>query len=207
VPAEIRRRSATGLSKGDLREARLIAVARGLVGDGKFEQASVLDLASAAEISRSSFYFYFASKQELLRRLVESALSDIAQGLAQELDQEPERPIPGLRNAISRGVDAWWENRAIMAIAFELAATDPRVYASMVATVEPVNALCVDLLVHHGKVPEAQSLKTAADLVFALALMNERVLAHALRTARNRNDLRRTETLLLTIWTRAMGLS
>ena len=177
-----------------------------MVDEGEFDRASVSDLAEAADVSRPTFYFYFASKRDLLARLVGLALEDVAASLAHELDRMPGSPAVRLRKAITHGADTWWENRAVMGSALELAATEPDIYDHMMTTFQPVNALCVELLMKHGTVPEARSVTAATELVAALAMMNERVLAHVLRSARIREDLRPTERQLLKIWTRAMGL-
>ena len=77
-------------SRGDLREARLLAEAEALLRDGRFDAASISDIAAAADISRPTFYFYFASKQALLERLIESTLDEL---IARHRTRIPERAV------------------------------------------------------------------------------------------------------------------
>lgn len=204
--ATSRRRPVDVPTKGERREAELLAAARRLVEAGSFDDASVADLAAEAGVSRPSFYFYFASKDQLLARLVSRVLEDIAASLSDGLADSTAPPTERLADAISRGVDVWWGSREVMRAALELAATDPAVYDRVLAALGPVNSMCVDLLIQHGTVPESRSRQAATELVDTLALMNERVLAHAVRTATTREDLRPTERRLLSVWVRAMGL-
>ena len=57
-------------SRGDVREGELLQTAEQLLEQGRFWDASISDIVSAANISRPAFYFYFASKDALLERLI-----------------------------------------------------------------------------------------------------------------------------------------
>jgi len=61
-------------SKGDRRERALLDAAARLLQAGTFAEVSVAGIASEADISRASFYFYFASKQALLASLLDEAV-------------------------------------------------------------------------------------------------------------------------------------
>src|SRR5947208_16978452 len=69
-----RRRSAR---KGDLTEQRLMREAEALLAARPLASIGVDEIATAAGISRSSFYFYFASREALLRALGEQAHHEV----------------------------------------------------------------------------------------------------------------------------------
>ncbi|HEY1325053.1 MAG TPA: helix-turn-helix domain-containing protein, partial [Streptosporangiaceae bacterium] len=58
----------------DLREAILDA-ARDLLAERRFDQISVADILTAADVARGSFYFYFESKHDVLAELVRRAVA------------------------------------------------------------------------------------------------------------------------------------
>src|SRR5207247_1737872 len=72
VPAIKSRRAPT---KGDQREQSLIDAARVVFRDKSISQVTIDELAGAAGIARSGFYFYFESKQALLAVLVDQRLA------------------------------------------------------------------------------------------------------------------------------------
>jgi AcrR family transcriptional regulator len=65
----VRRRA--GRSKGDRREEQILAATRELAARKSMAAITIDDIAAAAGISRTSFYFYFSSKQAVLARLME----------------------------------------------------------------------------------------------------------------------------------------
>ena len=103
VPAIKRRRAPT---KGDQREQGLIDAARIVFRDKTISQVTIDELAGAAGIARSGFYFYFESKQALLAALVDQRLAEadleMAEWLASDgLDRE------GLRRGLAAGLARW----------------------------------------------------------------------------------------------------
>jgi TetR/AcrR family transcriptional regulator, ethionamide resistance regulator len=199
------KRRTRALSKGDRRETELLKGAERLLDEGAFDDASVAELAAAAGVSRPTFYFYFASKDALLASVVQAVHHDIAACLLTALDQ-PGEPSEQIAGAIHAAADAWWEHRAAMSAAMQLAQRIPELGARMRESMTDVNRRCTEILLAHGAVPERQSPTRAARLIGTLALMNERVFSHEVPRARTRRELTRTEQSLLAVWTRALGL-
>jgi AcrR family transcriptional regulator len=202
--APLKRRT-RALSKGDQRETELVQRAERLLDEGAFDDASVAEIAAAAGVSRPTFYFYFASKDALLASVVEAVHDDIAARLLTALDR-PGDPTQQIAGAIHAGADAWWEHRAAMSAAVQLAQRIPELGERMRESMADVNRRCTEILLAHGAVPESQSPTKAARLIETLALMNERVFSHEVPRARSRRELTRTEQSLLAIWTRTLGL-
>jgi AcrR family transcriptional regulator len=103
VPAIKSRRAPT---KGDQREQALIDAARAVFRDKSISQVTIDELAGAAGIARSGFYFYFESKQALLAALVDQRLAEadleMAEWLASDgLDRD------ALRRGLAAGLARW----------------------------------------------------------------------------------------------------
>lgn len=198
-------RRAAQQPKGDERQRLLLKAAKELLEAGEFEHASVAELASAAGVSRPTFYFYFESKDALLASVIDATQSEIATALDDAL-QEPGSPLRRLELAIAAVAEAWWEQRATMSAAISMAAKMPALEERMVSAMAGVNARCVELVLAHGAVPERNDRAAAERLVATLALMNERAFSHSFASARRREDLVEVQQRLLVIWQRALGL-
>jgi len=103
VPAIGSRR---GPTKGDQRERALLAAARLVFREKPISQVTIDELAGAAGIARSGFYFYFESKQALLAALVDQVIGEndleMAEWLASDgLDRK------ALRLGLSRALVRW----------------------------------------------------------------------------------------------------
>lgn len=196
-----------GPSKGDRREHALVAAAERLLAAGRFRDASVADLAREANISRASFYFYFASKQALLAAVIDEAVRQFNARILRELDTDDDRPPAELVAAtILAARDLWWEHADVLCASVELGAAMPEVYDRTMANVAVVRRPTTALLQRHGRVPEADDAEEAERLVTALILMTERNFYDLMRgdpttTARDALTAR-----LMRIWQRAFGL-
>lgn len=106
-----------GTSKGDLREQALLEAAKTLLGHKRLSAVSTDELAAAAGLSRSSFYFYFDSKAAVLSALLE----DITVQLREENGPwlEAAGPSPELlRSATAHTVALWSSASGLLQQAF-----------------------------------------------------------------------------------------
>jgi AcrR family transcriptional regulator len=99
-------KSRRGPTKGDQREQALVDAARAVFRDKSISQVTIDELAGAAGIARSGFYFYFESKQALLAVLVDQRLAEadleMAEWLASDgLDRD------ALRRGLAAGLVRW----------------------------------------------------------------------------------------------------
>lgn len=122
-------------SRGDLREQAILAGARALLEERPLSQVTTDELATAAGLSRSSFYFYFDSKQA-----VATALLD---GLADELRAEngPWLEAAGpaeaeLRQATVHIVSLWRTHGGLLRQAWHCDAGDGQLAAWRAGVVE-----------------------------------------------------------------------
>jgi len=103
VPAIGSRRAPT---KGDQREQALLDAAKVVLREKPIGQVTIDELAGAAGIARSGFYFYFESKQALLAALCDQSIgltdADMGKWLASDgLDRE------ALREGLALSLKRW----------------------------------------------------------------------------------------------------
>jgi AcrR family transcriptional regulator len=102
-----------GPTKGDRREQAILAAATELFGKKPIGQITIDELAAAAGLSRSSFYFYFGSKHAVLAALVESIADDLAAGHNAWLDGTG-CDEDAIREATSRLAALWRTHGALI---------------------------------------------------------------------------------------------
>jgi TetR/AcrR family transcriptional regulator, ethionamide resistance regulator len=107
-----------GPSKGDLRERALLKAARTIFREKPLSEVTVDELAGAAGIARSGFYFYFESKQALLAALCEQVIGESFEDMALWLESDgPSRSAlkAGLTPSLARWkVDGRWMREAFV---------------------------------------------------------------------------------------------
>lgn len=103
MPASGSRR---GPTKGDQRERALIHAARTVLRRKPLAQVTIDELAAAAGIARSGFYFYFESKQALLAALCETVLGESEQELAEWVESDG-FDREALRRGLVRSLKRW----------------------------------------------------------------------------------------------------
>ncbi len=106
VPAIRSRRAPT---KGDQREQALVDAARTVFRDKSISQVTIDELAGAAGITRSGFYFYFESKSALLAALVEQGLAEADLEMAEWIDSDG-LDRAALRAGLAAGLQRWKED-------------------------------------------------------------------------------------------------
>ncbi|NUW33220.1 TetR/AcrR family transcriptional regulator [Nonomuraea sp. SMC257] len=106
------RRSSTTPAPAELRE-RILTATRDLLRDHRFDTLSVADILTAADVSRASFYFYFAGKQAVLGELVRDAVTQGQQAAEPWIDRRQD-PADALRAGVSDGARLWRANAGVL---------------------------------------------------------------------------------------------
>ena len=193
-------------ARGDDREAHLLAIGERLVTEGVFNETPTSSIAAEAGLSRPGFYFYFASKDELLSELVGRTLEQALQRLVAKVDDPDEDPRTLIRYIVQGSARMWLDHAPVLCAAVELV---PRVQAVRDQWLQAVTDFAdplAKLIVDHTEVSELRDPAKARDLAESLVWGFERnfyVLAF------RGGDPDRHERLVDTIaetWGRAMGL-
>ncbi|MFJ9363388.1 TetR/AcrR family transcriptional regulator [Nocardia sp. NPDC101769] len=105
------------MSKGDQREAQILDATRHLLTKKPMANLTVDDITNATGISRTSFYFYFPSKQAVFARLMEDVSDRYAQTHVWLPSTGPQRDL--LRTQLSGAAEIWHDNSAILVCSLE----------------------------------------------------------------------------------------
>ncbi|WP_436532183.1 TetR/AcrR family transcriptional regulator [Actinoplanes sp. HUAS TT8] len=110
---ESRRR--TGPSKGDLREAAILEAARRLFAEQPYDAVTIDDLARAAGLSRTGFYFYFRTKTAVLTALMANFWDELGDSHVWFDSTGPSPEL--LRDQLRVSARLWREHAGILACA------------------------------------------------------------------------------------------
>ena len=168
----------------DLRERAILETAETLLAERPLHEISTEDLARGAGISRSSFYFYFASKEAVLLSLLDrvTAEAEAARGAAQARVEDGT-----LAELCRAGIAAFHEtfraHRAVTLAAADARASVPEVREQWSRVMEGWIRDTEALIEAERPAPPPTRAAAGAgagvparDLAVALNLMNERVL-------------------------------
>jgi AcrR family transcriptional regulator len=162
-----RRRS--GPRKGDLKEDAILATCERLLGEKPFGEVGVDELAAGAGISRPAFYFYFESKDAVLRALVERLADRMHAEAASWLAREDDPPEVTVSRSIEAAAEQWREHGPVLRAAVEAWGTVPELQAFWEDVVQRfVDQSAARIAEERGPGPEADALARA------LIWMNER---------------------------------
>jgi TetR/AcrR family transcriptional regulator, ethionamide resistance regulator len=111
--------SRRGPSKGDLKERAILATCARLLGEKPLREIGVDELAAGAGISRPSFYFYFESKNAVLRALVEQLADEMYAEAESWLEREDDSPEVTLSRSIGAAAEQWREHGPVLRAAVQ----------------------------------------------------------------------------------------
>ncbi len=99
-----RRRSA---SKGDLKEAAILRCAWELLGSKPASDITIDELAKGAGLSRPTFYFYFPSREAVVRALAAEVGAHLLTTFGEPLTTATEAPEVVVRRAVADYIEGW----------------------------------------------------------------------------------------------------
>lgn len=115
-------RRSRALRKGDLKEAAILDKAWALLGEKPLSSITIDDLVSGAGISRSTFYFYFESKEAVMRALAARVADEIRDVFAQA---RLAKGAPDVRRSIAAYLARWrTKGRVLRAMALLVESDD-----------------------------------------------------------------------------------
>lgn len=162
---------------GDDREAAILEAAERLLETHALHELSIDQIARGAGISRSSFYFYFPSKEAVLLSLMDRVIGQANARRDEALAAAGPEPRDLVRAGITAFYDTFREHRAVALAAADSRITTPEASELWSRVMDSWVAMTAGVIEHQqqaGHVPP--SAVPARDLATALNLMNERVL-------------------------------
>jgi AcrR family transcriptional regulator len=170
------RRSAR--AAGDEREQAILRTAEQLLAERSLAEISVDDLAQGAGLSRSAFYFYFASKDAVVLTLVDRMVEQTAGVHDVALQMLDSDPADAWRSGIESFYATFGAHRPVIRAVTELSATNEEA-RTLWSQVMQGWVEQVAVLIDAAPAQELRRGVSSRDLATALVQMNERVL-HAI---------------------------
>jgi AcrR family transcriptional regulator len=165
---------------GDEREAAILATAARLLEDKKFADISVDDLAKGAGLSRPTFYFYFASKEAVLLKLLEPLIAQADKGFDGAIESLPADPRRAFREGIRIFFTAFGSHSVVARAGTEALANSPDIrviWSTFMQKWIKQTAALIEYERSRGAAPENIG---ALDLATSLNQMNERAMTATL---------------------------
>jgi len=191
--------------KGDLKERAILESAERLLAQKPLRDIAIDELARSAGISRPAFYFYFESKDAVLRALVER-LAETAYAASERWHSETgEPPEESVRQAIAQTARLWQEHGPVLRAAVQMWETAPRAHRfweEIVSRFVEASAARIRRDRRAGLAPDEGP--SAKALATALIWMNERCFYTASLGAEPTLGERELVATLTTVWMRAV---
>ncbi len=170
----VRGRRAARVS-GDDRERRIVATAERLLDIQPLHDITVDDLARGAGISRSTFYFYFASKEQVLLSLLDRLVQEQLQDERESPGDLADDPVLAWRHVLGSSYARWSAHRGVLRAVVAARATSAEVahvWGRLLARFVERTTLAIEAERARGAAPAGVP---ARDLAICLNRMNEKV--------------------------------
>ncbi|MGE0216713.1 TetR/AcrR family transcriptional regulator [Mycolicibacterium sp.] len=190
---------------GDDRQLAILETAERLLAERPLGEISVDDLAKGAGISRPTFYFYFASKDEVLRTLLERVIAEANADLEALMAAPPKDRVEFWRAGIGVFYSTFRAHRVMVAPATVARYTDPEVRdlwsAFMQRSIDHTTGV-IQTLRDRGEIPDNHL--PAHELSTSLNLLNEAVMTASFAGQRPALPDERVMDNLVHIWLAAI---
>jgi AcrR family transcriptional regulator len=193
--------------KGDLTEQRLLDEAEALMADRPLSSIGIDEIAQAAGLSRSSFYFYFASREALLRALGERAQDEVFASANAWLNRTDEPPAQAIARALAENLAMWRRHGPVLRALHDARNTDEQTDAVRLAIARrfvDATAAQIEREREAGLAPPAPP--DARRLAVILTGMNDRAFYDASRRPPYRRRDQDLVQALTTVWLRTVYL-
>jgi TetR/AcrR family transcriptional regulator, ethionamide resistance regulator len=163
-----RRQHPTQGEQRELREAILQATER-LLAERRFDELSVADILETADVSRSSFYFYFESKAAVLAELVRAAVDQALEVAEPWLDHDVgEPPRAALEHGTRGGARLWREHAPVLRAVVENWRTDPGLARLWTEMMDRFTSVAAQRIEHDRKSGRAPTTRADPHTIAAL---------------------------------------
>lgn len=174
------------------------------MADRPFDEIGIEELASGAGISRPTFYFYFATKDDVLLALLDRVIREVERRVATLPRDFGHEPGAAWRRSIGAFVEVFADHRSVAAAATAARMRNPAVAALWSRTMRSWVEFSAEVVLAERARGTAPGGPDATDLATALTLMNERVLTSVFTGETPSIDVDHALHVLSTIWIRAI---
>ncbi len=117
-----------GPRKGDLKEAAIVETAWRLLGEKPLSEMTIDDLAQGAGIHRSTFYFYFDSRDAVIDTMVSGSIEGLS-AMKGVLANQAQPPDVGMRLLVYGLLGQWQSDAPRLRAMAQLSETDAKMQA------------------------------------------------------------------------------
>jgi AcrR family transcriptional regulator len=164
-------------------EQQLLEATERLMAEGfAFTALRVDRLATAAGISRATFYIYFEDKRQLLLQLTRQVFTELSQAASLWWDVAESRDPDDARRAIREIIASYRRHQAVITAASELATYDAIVaetYKGLLDGIAAKGQAALDRAIASGAATPVRSLETASALTWMVERMCHQVVRYA----------------------------
>ena len=192
-------------TKGDRREQAILEGAYDLLRTIPLRNLSIDDLTKRAGLSRSSFYFYFESKWQVLSALLSNVTADVFQAsqliFARPAGMPPEAAI---EHAVNEVIQVWERHGHVLREVADAAAAEPALQTQWDAILGRFIDAAAASIERDREAGVAIAGPPARSLAAALMWMGERNLALMSMRSENAIPLEDMAETVTTIWLRTV---
>lgn len=192
--------------QGDRREAAILDATRALLADTPFSELTIGQIAAAAEVSRSSLYFYFANKAQILLVLYTEVLEEMTAELERWFADPARHAEPWSRASIEAAVTIARRNANIVGAALDSRGADPEIDRALTTHFDRAvdrSALLIERERAAGLAPAGGP--TAPAIARALMHMTLNSIHELLRSGASAADAAELIETLTVLWARGVG--
>ena len=194
-----------GPRKGDLREAAILDTMAELLAERAFSSLSIDELAQGAGISRSTFYFYFDSREAVLRTLSARVADLVFEACNSWLRRGDESPDEAIHRAIDGYLGLWKEHGSVLRAVANSCAGDTELSAFWAEAGERFVAAAARQIQREREAGLAlPAPPSATELAIVLTSMTERVCSAATQRDLAPHEHRTLTNTLAAVWHRAI---
>jgi TetR/AcrR family transcriptional regulator, ethionamide resistance regulator len=187
----------------DVRRAILDSTER-LLSERRFDAITVADVLAAADVSRASFYFYFANKNAVLAELVRAAVGSAHDTAQPWLEPPGDRtPTERLREGTTAGARLWRDKAPVLRAIVENWGTDDELTQLWVDLMASFTAATIERIETDPGASEVLAEHTSAglrSLASALTWLDERLFYLAAIGVAPFDDEKQLIDVLTEVW-------
>jgi TetR/AcrR family transcriptional regulator, ethionamide resistance regulator len=194
-----------GPRKSDERRAALLAAVEKLLDERPLAQIGIEDVASAAGVKRSAFYFYFPNKAAAAAALLTDVFDEVLGNAEAFLKASAETSLrESLYDGLRKTAESWQAHEHLLLGMLDARGQDPTVselWDEWIDRFVEVAAEVIETQRRHGTLPAGPP---ARGLAAVLMGMNERAYERMSRTKMSRAQRSELAAMLADVWVAAL---
>jgi AcrR family transcriptional regulator len=192
--------------QGDLRERSILEATRVLLADTAFSDLTIAQITSAAGVSRSLFYFYFADKAQILLILYGDVLEEMSAELERWFADPAKHAEPWSALSLRAAVTVAYRNADVVRAALDSRGAHPEIDQVWNTYFDRAVGRCTILIERERAAGLAEPTGPAAhSIARALMHMTLQSIHELLRAGASAGEAEELIDTLTVLWARGVG--